>query len=204
MVSVCRNAFSSSPKAKETNRGIFERNPMKYILETERLRLREFNLADKLFILELVNSPGWVKFIGDRNIKTEEQAGMYLENGPIGSYKKYGFGLSLVELKEFQRPIGMCGLLKRADLDHPDIGFAFLPEFTGKGYAYEMAAATLSHAKNVLNHELILAITVPENKSSIKLLEKINMTFCKPVIFPNQTTELLLYSNEIPGDKKNR
>jgi RimJ/RimL family protein N-acetyltransferase len=169
---------------------------MKYILETERLKLREFTLADKLFIIELVNSPGWVKFIGDRNIKTEEQAEAYLENGPMNSYNKYGFGLSLVEIKDSMQPIGMCGLLKRADLDHPDIGFAFLPEFTGKGYAYEMAAATLSHAKKVLNHELILAITLPENKNSIKLLEKIGMTFSKPIRLPNQLNDLLLYSNE--------
>jgi RimJ/RimL family protein N-acetyltransferase len=173
---------------------------MNYILETERLKLREFHLADKLFILELVNSPGWIKFIGDRNIKTEEQAGIYLENGPISSYKNYGFGLSLVELKGSLQPIGMCGLLKRADLDHPDIGFAFLPEYTGKGYAYEVAAATLSHAKNVLNQKVILAITVSENKSSIKLLEKIKMTFCKTIRLPNQNSELLLYSNEIPAE----
>jgi RimJ/RimL family protein N-acetyltransferase len=169
---------------------------MKYILETTRLKLREFTLADKLFIIELVNSPGWIKFIGDRNIRTEEQAAAYLENGPINSYKKYGFGLSLVELKDSLEPIGMCGLLKRADLDHPDIGFAFLPEFTGKGYACEIATATLAHAKNVLNHELILAITLPENKSSIKLLEKIGMTFIKPIRLPNQIAELLLYSTE--------
>lgn len=169
---------------------------MKYILETTRLKLREFTLADKLFIIELVNSRGWIKFIGDRNIKTEAQAEAYLENGPINSYKKYGFGLSLVELKDSSQPIGMCGLLKRADLDHPDIGFAFLPEFTGKGYAHEMAAATLSHAKNVLNHELILAITLPENESSIKLLEKIGMTLSKPIRLPNQITDLLLYSNK--------
>jgi RimJ/RimL family protein N-acetyltransferase len=169
---------------------------MKYILETERLKLREFTLADKLFIIELVNSPGWIKFIGDRDIKTEEQAATYLENGPINSYNNYGFGLSLVELKDSLQPIGMCGLLKRAGLDHPDIGFAFLPEFTGKGYAYEMVAATLLYAKNVLNHKLILAITLPENKSSIKLLEKIGMTFSKPIRLPNQITDLSLYSNE--------
>ena len=159
---------------------------MNYILETERLKLREFSVADSLFIIELVNSPGWLKFIGDRNIKTEEQAVLYLQNGPIKSYKNHGFGLSLVELKDSLRPIGMCGLLKRADFENPDLGFAFLPEFSGKGYAYEMAIATMSHAKNVLRQELILAITVPENKSSIKLLEKIGMTFRKPIILPNQ------------------
>jgi RimJ/RimL family protein N-acetyltransferase len=169
---------------------------MKYLLETERLKLREFSVADALFIIELVNSPGWLKFIGDRNIKTKEQAEFYLQNGPINSYKNHGFGLSLVELKDSLQPIGMCGLLKRADFENPDIGFAFLPEFTGKGYAYEMATATMSHAKNVLNQELILAITVPENKSSIKLLEKIGMTFRKPVTLSNQNAELLVYSNE--------
>jgi RimJ/RimL family protein N-acetyltransferase len=169
---------------------------MPYILETERLRLREFTLADKLFIIELVNSPGWLKFIGDRNIRTEEQAGAYLENGPLKSYKNFGFGLSLVELKDSSQPIGMCGLLKRVDLENPDIGFAFLSEFTGKGFAFEIANATMVYAKDVLNQNLILAVTLPENKSSIKLLEKIGMSFRKPIRFPNQSMDLMLYSNQ--------
>lgn len=169
---------------------------MKYILETERLTLREFTVGDSAFILELVNSPGWLKFIGDRNILTEKQAENYLVNGPMKSYADFGFGLCLVELKDPATPIGMCGILKRADLEHPDIGFAFLPKFTGNGYAYEIAAATLDNAVNVLNQKTILAITVPENKSSIRLLEKIGMRFIKPINFPNQKEELLLYSNK--------
>jgi RimJ/RimL family protein N-acetyltransferase len=169
---------------------------MRYILETERLKLREFTLDDKHFIVELVNSPGWLKFIGDRNIHTEADAGDYLRNGPLSSYAEHGFGLSMVELKDTKQPIGMCGILKRADLEHPDIGFAFLSEFCGKGYAVEIAEATLQHAEKVLGLNKILAITVPENSSSIRLLERIGMKFIKPVVLPNKDTELRLYCRE--------
>lgn len=147
------------------------------ILETERLRLRKFTLGDTKFIIELLNSPGWIEFIGDRNLKTEEQAIAYLQNGPMKSYVQNGYGLSMVETKEGQ-PIGMCGIINRDTLEHPDIGFAFLEEFTGKGYAYEIASATLSYAMNTLNIAKIVAITLPRNTRSIKLLERIGM---KPV-----------------------
>src|SRR5215210_8708442 len=102
---------------------------MNYILETDRLRLRQFTLQDTSFIIELLNSPGWLKFIGDRNVKSEPQARNYLENGPLKSYQEYGYGLSMVERKTDNQAIGMCGILKRQTLEHPDIGFAFLPRF---------------------------------------------------------------------------
>ncbi len=168
---------------------------MQNILETERLNLREFTTDDTLFIIELLNSPGWIEFIGDRNIKTEEQAKQYLENGPIKSYSVNGYGLSLVELKESKIPIGMCGIIKRDNMEHPDIGFAFLPEFTGKGYAFEIANATLLFAKNELKLSKIMAITIPHNISSIKLLEKIGLQFIKPFSFPDDKEELMLFSN---------
>jgi RimJ/RimL family protein N-acetyltransferase len=168
---------------------------MKYILETERLRLREFITADAEFILELVNSPGWLEFIGDRNIKTIEQAQTYLQNGPIRSYHENGFGLALVETKHRKTPIGMCGIIKRETLENPDIGFAFLPQFTGKGYAFEMAAATLKYAAQELKLPSIYAITVPHNVRSIKLLEKVGLKFIKPFSFPEGREKLLLYSN---------
>jgi RimJ/RimL family protein N-acetyltransferase len=168
---------------------------MKDILSTERLLLRQFDIGDAPFIIELVNSPGWLEFIGDRNIKTKEQAKNYLENGPIKSYKDNGFGLSMVELKEKRHPIGMCGILKRDGMEHPEIGFAFLPEFMGKGYAVEMAAATMAFAVDKLMLSTILAITVPDNKASIKLLEKIGLRFIKVILSPKDNTELLLYSN---------
>jgi RimJ/RimL family protein N-acetyltransferase len=168
---------------------------MKYILETDRLRLREFTATDTSFTVALLNSPGWLKYIGDRNIKTKDQAKTYLENGPIKSYSEHGYGLSLVEQKEDNVPIGMCGILNRPTLDHPDIGFAFLPDFEGKGYAFEIANAVLDHAKTHLNIPVISAITVPENAKSIRLLEKIGLRFIKTFSFPGSKEILHLYQN---------
>jgi len=167
---------------------------MKYILETERLTLREFTTDDTAFIIELVNSPGWLQFIGDRNIKTTEQAIAYLENGPMKSYRDNGFGLAMVETKDSKTPIGMCGIIRRDTLDNPDIGFAFLPGFIGKGYGFEIAVATLAYATQQLNLPVICAITVPHNVNSIKLLEKIGLKFIKTISSP-ENEELLLYSN---------
>jgi len=169
---------------------------MNYILETERLFLREFTLADAPFIIELVNSPGWLQFIGDRNVKTEEQAKEYLRNGPLLSYAKNGFGLSLVALKADQSPIGMCGIIRRDSLENPDIGFAFLPSFEGKGLAYEIANATIAYAKTILKLPVIFAITMPENKRSIKLLEKIGFQYSRMFASPTDKLQLMLFSYE--------
>ena len=169
---------------------------MEPILETERLRLRRFTIDDTKFIIKLVNSPGWIEFIGDRNIKTDDQAREYLQNGPLKSYELNGFGLSLVELKNEGTPIGMCGIIRRYMLENPDIGFAFLPEFTGKGLAFEIANATMKYAKDQLKLPIVYAITVPRNQSSIKLLEKIGMRFLRLFSFPDENEELMLFSSE--------
>ena len=169
---------------------------MTCILDTERLRLKEFTTADTDFIIALLNSPGWLQFIGDRNVRTKEEAVHYLENGPIKSYREHGFGLWMVELKERNIPIGMCGIIAREKLDKPDIGFAFLPEHNGKGYAYEIAAATLDYAKEQLNIPVIYAITVPDNSNSIRLIEKIGLGYVKTFRFEGDDEELLLYSSE--------
>lgn len=133
-----------------------------------------------------------MQYIGDRNVKTKEEAIQYLQNGPIKSYQQNGFGLSMVELKGDKQPIGMCGLLKRDTLDHPDIGFAFLPEHHGQGYAFEIAKTTLAFARKSLQIEKVLAITLPSNTSSIKLLEKLGFSYIRP--FHLNREELLLYS----------
>ena len=166
---------------------------MNSTLQTDRLILRQFELSDSKFIIELVNSPGWIEFIGDRNIKTEEAAVHYRQNGPIKSYKENGFGLSMVEKKD-GTPIGMCGILKRDSLDNPDIGFAFLPEFMGLGYAFEIAKATISYAKDNLKVKTILAITVPANQRSIQLLERIGLRFSRIICTPADNQELMLFS----------
>jgi RimJ/RimL family protein N-acetyltransferase len=168
---------------------------MNYILETQRLRLKEFTYDDTPFIIELLNSPGWIEYIGDRNVRTEEQAIAYLQNGPLKSYDKNGFGLSLVELKEDKVPIGMCGIIKRDDLDHPDLGFAFLPGYTSKGYAHEIASATLDHAKSSLGIKTILAITLPKNERSVRLLEKLGFIYSRMYISPVTNEELLLLTS---------
>ncbi|WP_438711214.1 GNAT family N-acetyltransferase [Aquimarina muelleri] len=149
------------------------------ILETQRLSLREFNLNDSEFIINLVNSPKWLEFIGDKDVKTTEDAINYLENGPIKSYKENGFGLWLVQLKGSNIPIGMCGLVNRETLQHIDIGFAMLPEYLGLGYGFEIASATMSYAKNNLNLDKVIAITDSNNIASIKLLNKIDLYFEK-------------------------
>jgi len=164
------------------------------ILQTNRCNLRHFTLNDTAFIVRLLNSPGWLKFIGDRNVRTEEDATYYLLNGPLKSYRENGFGLYMVELKNYQTPIGMCGLLKREYLEHPDIGFAFLPEYTGAGYAFEAAQGILKHATENLDLQHLMAITLPHNHASIRLLEKLGMKFLRNITAPSNE-ELMLMGN---------
>lgn len=114
------------------------------IIQTDRLILYHLGINDIDFIYELLNSPAWIKYIGDRGIKTLDDAKKYIINGPMKSYEKFGFGLWLTKLKNDETPIGICGLLKRETLNDIDIGFAFLPQYTGKGYAFEAASATLN------------------------------------------------------------
>jgi RimJ/RimL family protein N-acetyltransferase len=163
-------------------------------IESERLFLRPLTLEDAEFILQLLNTDGFIKYIGDRNVKTIGQANNYLLSGPLKSYETNCFGLSLVELKTGRTPIGMCGFLKRDYLDHPDIGFAFLPDYTGKGYAYEIVKEIIHYGLHRLQMERILAIVLPENSSSIKLLERVGLRYEKNFISPDTNEELRLYS----------
>lgn len=170
---------------------------MRSLLETERLVLKELTEEDALFIIELVNTPGWLQFIGDKKVANKEQAILYLQNGPLKSYSTYGFGLWLVALKTTNRAIGMCGLLQRDYLPSPDIGFAFLPAFEGKGYALEASGATLKYALEKLKVQEILAITLPDNVKSIKLLERNGLRFARMIQAPGDTTELKLYQRQL-------
>lgn len=147
------------------------------IIETDRLTLRHFAPDDAAFILELVNEPSWLRFIGDKHIRTLEDARNYLVKGPMAMYERVGFGLYMVELKQGGMPAGMCGLIKRDTLEDVDIGFAFLPRFWGKGYAHEAAAATMAYGGETLKLKRIVAITSPDNDSSIRLLEKIGLKY---------------------------
>ncbi|MFN7967142.1 MAG: GNAT family N-acetyltransferase [Acidobacteriota bacterium] len=163
-------------------------------LRTERLVVRPFTVDDSAFILTLLNNPSWIQYIGDRGIRTLDEARAYLLKGPIEMYARFGFGLCMVELINDATPIGLCGLIKRDALDDVDIGFAFMPEFSGKGYGYESAAAVLEYAKDTLGLKRIVAITTEDNKASLKLLEKLGLTYESKVRMPGDDEEILLLS----------
>ena len=147
------------------------------ILETERLILRRMTLDDDAFIRALLNEPSFLRYIGDRGVRTLDDARRYIADGPLASYDRVGFGLYIVETKEDEMPIGICGLLKRDTLEHPDIGFAFLPWFWSKGYAFESAAAVINYGRSSLGIGRILAIASPDNDASIKLLQRLGFSY---------------------------
>ena len=167
------------------------------MIQTPRLLLRELTVEDAPFIVQLVNDPAWLQFIGDKGVHTLEDAEKYILNGPVKSYADNGFGLWLVELKEDHTPIGMCGLINRPTLEGIDIGFAYLPQYVGQGYALEAATATLHHAKHNLSLERILAITNPENIRSITLLKKLGLQTEKEYTLPGETRPVLLMSRPL-------
>ncbi len=164
------------------------------ILETDRLRLRELGEADAPFILELLNEPSFIENIVDKGVRNLDQACDYINKGPVKSYRQNGFGLYLTELKDLETPIGMCGLIKREGLDHPDIGYALLPAFWSKGYAYESAAAMLEYAKTILKLPLVVGITSPDNIGSARVLEKIGLKFERMINLGGELSDTKYYS----------
>ena len=162
-------------------------------LQTERLLLRRLNVDDAEFILTLLNEPSFLRYIGDKKVRNLDGARQYILNGPVASYEKHGFGLNLVELRESHTPIGMCGLLKREELPDPDIGFAFLPDFWNKGFAFEAATAVLHDARENFSLERILAITSLDNEASIKLLERLGFRFEKVIELSPDQGEVKLF-----------
>ena len=165
------------------------------ILETGRTILREITEVDAEFILDLLNQPSFIRYIGDRNVRNVTQARDYIESRFTESYKKFGFGLWAVELKETNQPVGICGFVKRDSLPDADIGFAFLPHYERKGYAYESANGAMEYGRNVLNLKRVLAITSQDNESSGKLLGKLDFKFERLIILPGGDEELKLFSS---------
>ena len=163
------------------------------ILETERLTLRELNVEDAEFIFELVNDAAFIRNIGDKGVRTLEDARDYILNGPVASYAKFGFGLYLVALRETGEAIGICGLLKRDALEDVDIGFAFLERFRQKGFAYESAAAVMKYGRGTLGLKRIVAITSPDNEGSMRVLEKIGLRFDKMIRMPGSNEDTRLF-----------
>lgn len=157
-------------------------------METERLVLRHLCADDAAFILELVNDPDWLRYIGDKNVHDLDGARDYIAKGPVAMYARCGFGLYCVVRRSDGTPIGMCGLIKRDTLEDVDIGFAFLPPYRGQGYAREAAQATLAYGRDAIGLSRVVAITSDDNEASGRLLQSIGLSF-----------ECL---REYPGDKR--
>jgi RimJ/RimL family protein N-acetyltransferase len=166
------------------------------VLETGRLILRWLSVEDAEFILRLLNEPSFVRFIGDKGVRSIDDARNYILRGPVDSYERFGFGLYLTELKENGAPIGICGLLKRDSLEDVDVGFAFLPQFWRKGYAFESASAVMTHGRKVVGLNRIVAITSPENDASIKVLEKLGLRFERVIKLSEDEPEVKLFALE--------
>ena len=161
------------------------------VLQTDRLALRRLTAGDASFLVELLNEPSFLRYIGDKGVRTEADACRYLEAGPTASYERFGFGLWRVALKESAEPIGMCGLLKRDWLDDVDVGFAFLPRFWAKGYAFEAASGVLVHARDAFGLKRVVAVTSPDNGASRGLLAKLGFRFERSVRAPDGAEDRL-------------
>ncbi|MGB9178741.1 MAG: GNAT family N-acetyltransferase [Pyrinomonadaceae bacterium] len=167
------------------------------MLETERLILRRLTVEDSEFILELLNDPSWLRFIGDKGVRTLDDARDYILKSLVAMYERLGFGLYLTELKGEGVPIGICGLIKRDSLEDVDIGFAFLPKFCGKGYAYESASAVMLYGKRTFGLNRLVAITSPDNYGSIRLLEKLGFNFERMVKLSDDSAEVSLFASDV-------
>jgi ribosomal-protein-alanine N-acetyltransferase len=172
------------------------------ILETPRLALRALSEDDAPFMLELLNEPSFIRNIGDRGVRTLDDARGYITRGPVASYALFGFGLYLVEHKALAAPIGICGILKRDALPEPDIGFAFLPAYWSQGYAFESAAAIKDYARTAFGLTRLLAIVNPANDGSIRLLEKLGFTFESLTRMGAESHDVRLYSCALGGSSR--
>jgi RimJ/RimL family protein N-acetyltransferase len=154
------------------------------VLETERLTLREATEDDAPFVLELLNSRGFIEGIADRGVRTLEQARDYIRERMVAQYREHGFGMWVATPKDESAPVGLAGLVKRDVLPHVDVGYAFLERAWGRGYAQEAAAAVLRHAREALGLQTVVAITSPDNRASQRVLEKIGLRFVEMIELP--------------------
>jgi ribosomal-protein-alanine N-acetyltransferase len=170
---------------------------MRPVLETPRLSLRHLTPADAPFMVELMNEQPYIENIGDRGVRTVADATRYIDEKYTTSYVRNGFGLYLVELMEIAAPIGICGLVKRELLDHPDLGFAYLQRFWSRGYATEAAGATLKHARESLMLPYIYGLVSPKNSRSIRLLERLGLRYVRSFVAAGQPLESHLYGADL-------
>ncbi|GGH45214.1 GCN5 family acetyltransferase [Mangrovimonas yunxiaonensis] len=167
------------------------------VAETPRLIISTFTTADAPFLISLLNTPSYLKYVGDKNIKTLTAAKNHIKERHLKSYKEHGFGFYKLQLKTTQETIGSCGLARRAELDHVDLGFAFLPEHEGHGYGHEASLKIMQLAKTQFNLKKLVAITLPTNQNSIKLITKLGFALEKKVKPFEDDEELLLFAKTL-------
>lgn len=166
-------------------------------IQTARLTLRRLEFADAPFLVGLLNQPSFLANIGDRGVRTVEDAHRYLREGPMAMYEKHGFGLWHVAQRSDDAPVGMCGLLRRDVLPDVDLGYAFLPEYWGRGYAFEAAAATLREASARFGLTRVVGVVSEGNSASIRVLEKLGMRYERLVSLRPNEPDVRLYGTSL-------
>ena len=163
------------------------------MLETSRLSLRKITLEDVGLMLAVWNDPAFIRYVGDRGIRTTDDAREAMESGALALYERYGYGPYRVALKDSDTPIGICGLFRRDGLETPDLGYSTLPEFCGRGYAFEAAVAVINYARAQLSIDCLIAIISPENAASIGLIRKLGFEFERMHTMPGDDHEVRIY-----------
>ncbi len=168
-------------------------------LVTPRLTLRRLETSDAAFVMRLLNEPSFIENIGDKGVRSLEDAVRYMREGPMAMYEQFGFGLWHTARKSDGAAVGMCGLLKRDHLPDVDIGYAYLPEFWGKGLAFEAAEAVMHHAANKFGLRRLIGVVSEGNSGSIRVLEKLGMEFERMFLMRPGEPEVRLYGRTITG-----
>ena len=166
---------------------------------TERLQLRKLTLDDAGLMLAVWNDPAFVRHVGDRGIRTTEEAHDAMRKGALHLYEAFGYGPYRIGLKGDDTAVGICGLFRRDGLDEPDIGYSTLPEFCGKGYAYEAAIAVMDYARSEFDLERLIAIISPQNDASIGLIRKLGFEFERMHTMPDDDDEVCIYGKSLTG-----
>ncbi len=172
-----------------------------HVLTTQRLILRRLCVDDAAFMLGLLNQPSWLRFIGDRGVTTLQQARNYITDGALQSYARFGFGFYAVELEQGSVPIGICGLAKRDYLEDVDLGYALFPQYWSQGLAHEAAAGVVQLARDMLGLSRLVAITSPDNRSSVRVLEKLGFGYDRTIVHPDTAEQLQLFAIELAGNR---
>lgn len=168
------------------------------VIETDRLVLSTLSLDDIDFILKLLNEPSFHKYIGDKGVRSSEEAAAYLEDGPIKSYERYGYGLYLVKLKDEDfTPIGISGIKKRDSMKIPELGYAFLKKYWSMGFATESAKGVMNYARLELDLKQVAALTAPDNLASIRVLKKLGFRFSKLIELPDFESESKMFTADL-------